>query len=600
MKRIVVTLLLFTLTWTSPAQESKPKANESGEEKNDDSPSALERAVALGDRFRLFHDPVVAAFALSQLGGLVCSQDRVAGTDLFRDSLYRLRALTPQSFTSAEHRLPVPSFTLLWNSVIPKAIKCAADLADLTDTERAKAKMQEERQQANDDVRNAFSLVKSNPDRAAQLVETALSVSDPTVLDIPSVTFFLSQLRDRAPDVSDDLFPEVLDFISSTKQPSPALLLQLGVYLFTASQYRERPDVLQDSDSRQVGSTSIPIFTVNRKSASSDDIHDYIDAAVKVLSATNDPYYDPVAAYAIAFQLLPRVDDYAPELSDKLRNALALVTEQAGAAAAQVQAAVAGNGTADAEGGEGARNRDRLVGQVLAMASSKRFAEAHEMAQKIDDSSVSSQVRSLTDFAESTAALDKKDAQWAFTLANTLRGGVKRALLYAGMTVAARDQVDALGYFGLGIRDTDLLPAEQRMVTTTALMSAILPRDLENGFLALSLFVKAANDAYTSPHQGRFEPDIVRKVYSQTASAFTDSALILANNRCLCEVVDTARGRHSFGLKVPGVQAFGLPMVMQTLSGSDAERTEGIFAGIRDENLQSSQMIALAALRLKR
>ena len=282
-------------------------------------------------------------------------RDHVAGTDLFRDSLYRLRTLTPKAFTSAQHRLPVPSFTTLWNAVTPKALKCAPELTDLTDTEHAKAKMQEERQQANDDVRNAFSSVKSDPDRAAQLVETALSTSDPTVLDIPTVTFFLSELRDRAPDVSDDLFPEVLDFIASTKQPSPGLLLELGEYLFTTPQYRERPDVLQDSESHQVGSTSVPVFNVNRKSSSSDDIHDYIDAAVKVMTATNDPYYDPVPAYAIGYQMLPRVDDFAPELSDKLRDALTLVGEQARAPVTSFPGANGGGRQremADTEGGE--------------------------------------------------------------------------------------------------------------------------------------------------------------------------------------------------------------------------------------------------------
>lgn len=108
---------------------------------------------------------------------------------------------------------------------------------------------------------------------------------------------------------------------------------------------------------------------------------------------------------------------------------------------------------------------------------------------------------------------------------------------------AARGYEEALSYLGFGLRDTELLPAEQRMVTTRALMNAILGRDLENGIAALDLFVRAANDAYTSPHQGRFEPDIIRKRYSKSATTFTDSALILANRRCLCEVVDTGRGR---------------------------------------------------------
>jgi hypothetical protein len=221
------------------------------------------------------------------------------------------------------------------------------------------------------------------------------------------------------------------------------------------------------------------------------------------------------------------------------------------------------------------------------------------MAQKIDDLSIGSQVRTLIDFGETTAAIDRKDAQWAFTLSNPIRGGMKRALLYAGMTASASDPEEALSYLGLGIHDTELLPAEQRMVTTMALMNAILGRDLENGILALSLFVRAANDAYTNPHQGRFEPDVVRKIYSKSATAFTDSALILANRRCLCEVVDTGRSRHTFGLKVPGVETATFTGAIMNLSPVDVQRLEGILAGIRDENLMSRQLNILAALRLR-
>jgi hypothetical protein len=589
----IVALSILLLTLRLEAQEDSPDAEN---QKNN-----LEWAIGLAGRFRQLHDPVVATYALSQLGGLVCAHDREAGAGLFRESLVRLRSLTPASFTSARHRLPIPSFTSMWNYLTPKAVKCAPELNELIDPERAKAKMQEEKQQANDDVRTAYSVLDldSNPDRAAQLVETALSVSDPSLLDIPTVTLFLSHLRDKAPDVSDDLFPQVLDFIATNNQPSSGLLLELGKYLFTAPRYVEGQDILQQSDVRQVGSASIANFMANRRSSSSDDIHDYIDAALKVLTATNDPYYDPVAAFAVGYQMLSKVDDFAPEDAEKLRNVVPQIEQQAGASASQVQNAVAGTAMADPEGGEGARLQNRIVRQVFGMLDSRHFPEARGMVQKIDDPSTGSQVRTLIDFGETAAAIERKDAQWAFTLSNPIRGGMKRALLYAGMTASARDPGEALSYLGLGIHDTELLPAEQRMVTTVALMNAILGRDLENGILALSLFAGAANDAYTNPHKGRFEPDVVRKVYSKTATAFTDSALILASRRCLCEVVDTGRGRHTFGLKVPGVETATMTGAIAKLSLVDAQRLEGILAGIRDENLMSSQLNILAALRLK-
>lgn len=48
---------------------------------------SLEWAVALGNRFRELHDPVVAAYSLGVLGGIVCPVDPAAATDIYRESL---------------------------------------------------------------------------------------------------------------------------------------------------------------------------------------------------------------------------------------------------------------------------------------------------------------------------------------------------------------------------------------------------------------------------------------------------------------------------------------------------------------------------------
>jgi hypothetical protein len=579
--RLISLLLLSSLAWAQTTD--------------------VEWAVALGGRFGQLHDPVVAAYALGRLGETVCAKDAVAGAGLFRDSLARLRLLTPATFTSARRPLPVPSFTALWKTLTPAAAKCNPELQSLADTDRARAKMLDERQQAPDNLTRAFSLVNSDPDRAAQLARAAISASDPELLDIATLTLLLSNLRDRAADVADDLFPDALDFIASAPQPDPGLLLELGKYLFTAPKYRELPDVEQQSDVSTVGSTSIANFTANRKSASSDDIRRYIDAMLKVVTASNDPYYDPVAAYAIAFQMLPTAEDVAPDLVDQLREVLDPIQQLAGDGAARVQAAVGGSQAADPEGGEGPRQRDRLVGRVLSKAASRQFAEARDLLRRVNDLPVRSQAGTLIDFAESAAALERRDTQWSFTLANTLRPGVKRSLLYAGLVAAARDGGEALGYAALALREIELLPAEQRMLATAALAGATFPVDADNAFSQLNLFVQAANDAYRNPHQARFDPQVIRRQSAMAkTTTFTDSSLILANSRCLCEAVDTGRGRHSFTLKVPGLQATGLTGVVRNASGVDTERLEAILLGLRDETLMAAGLNALAALRLGR
>jgi len=132
-----------------------------GQERNTNAAEqdALDWAVALGKRFRELHDPVVAAYSLGILGGIVCSVDRAAGTEIYRESLERLKFLTPAAFTSAQHHLPVPSFSALWKSLTPAALKCAPELQALTDDERAQAKMQDERQRANLTLGDALASV---------------------------------------------------------------------------------------------------------------------------------------------------------------------------------------------------------------------------------------------------------------------------------------------------------------------------------------------------------------------------------------------------------------------------------------------------------
>src|SRR5215831_8022547 len=110
------------------------------------------------------------------------------------------------------------------------------------------------------------------------------------------------------------------------------------------------------------------------------------------------------------------------------------------------------------------------------------------------------------------------------------------------------------------------------MVTLAALAGAVLQKDSANGLLAVSLWITASNDAYTSPHKGRFDPQSVRRIFSRGVSTSDDSALILANGRCLCEAVDTGRGRHYFTLKAPGVATMQLTDVLRNAGPQEFER----------------------------
>jgi hypothetical protein len=91
----------------------------------------------------------------------------------------------------------------------------------------------------------------------------------------------------------------------------------------------------------------------------------------------------------------------------------------------------------------------------------------------------------------------------------------------------------------------------------------------------------------------------VRRTYNPRSDANSDSALILPGHRGFYEAVQGERGRHNFGLRVPGVSAFTLTAFLASSGALDPDRTAAAVLGLRDETTQSAAWVSLAALRLK-
>jgi len=73
----------------------------------------------------------------------------------------------------------------------------------------------------------------------------------------------------------------------------------------------------------------------------------------------------------------------------------------------------------------------------------------------------------------------------------------------------------------------------------------------------------------------------------------------LKSERSVYEAVQGERGRHNFGLRVPGVNAFTLTGFLASAGALDPDRTAAAVLGLRDETTQSAAWVSLAALRLK-
>jgi hypothetical protein len=305
---------------------------------------------------------------------------------------------------------------------------------------------------------------------------------------------------------------------------------------------------------------------------------------------------NPVVSFALAYQMLPRASELAPDQLDALQKAVAALQGQS--AAAQVQANLGPASAPDPESGGPAARDYWYTGKIRGAAAAGRFDEARDLLVRLSNSGLRAQVKALVDFSESAADIGRKDFDGAMTMANLLRPGVKRSLLYAGIVIAAKPEL-GLQVLQMATRDAALLPAEQRARVDCALAAGLVRVDEESAFTMMGEIVKAYNDIYTSPRRGRFDPKSARRIYSGGADTYTDTSLILPVRDGFYEAVDTGLGRQNFRLRVPGVDAFTIPAFLASAAQTDPARLDAILSSLRDENTEVNSWIDLAAARIK-
>jgi hypothetical protein len=550
---------------------------------------ALAQEEGIAGRLRTLHDPAIIAHGLSRLGVLVCPRDHGAGVALFRDVAVRIETLELRSFLTATRPLPVPSFTALWRGARAAAVACDPALASDFDRDTSKAKMEEERRLSDEMLDRARARIEENPDRAAQLMQAALSVSDPDTLDIALFTRLLSRLRERSPDLADEVFADAIDYLIAAREPNPSALMELGKYIFVSRGYYDDPDNEQRSETVTAGNWSVTKFELIRRSSSFDDVRQFADAAVKILGSTAaSRWYDPVVAFAIARQLLRPGWIEEQDMLDKLKSLYSQLAAMSDASPASVLSALE-LGTPNLAGME-LMARDRGLLAVIAASQAKQFGDARELVRRVNDAAARRIAAELVDFAESADAISRKDLQWATTLANGLRPGVKRALLYAGIAAAAPTREGAFEMIQLGMKDiTDLVP-EQQMFLFAASGIAAFRLDPDTALMVLGEYVRASNDAYATPRRRN------RRV-GTTVGPGRGTATILYNRRGLAEVVDDGSAvRYRFPLRVPGVTEMTLAGFLRAGRRADPERLESNVVALKSETQLADGLIALAGM----
>jgi hypothetical protein len=530
---------------------------------------ALEWTTAQRGRMNEMTNRVVRVHGTASLAAVVCAEDRSAGAGLYRDAIGALHNLPQDAFTGKGTTvLPVASFTGLWKYVIPAAVKCDPALAEAAANQRSRERLEAERAGANATLKRAWELIdpsqvldkQDNNDRAAQIARAALEAGDPETFDFDLLVEVMSQLNEKAPDLADDLFVRALEFAMSSQVPDPGAVQEIAEFVFQAD-------------------TPNP-----------DNIEALIDKTVRLFDIPASIGRNPASAYGLGMQLLPWARDLAPDQVGPLQAALANLAAQDAAAVAQTQASQGTSANPAAQGGPLATADYLVSGQIQRALSGGQVEAARDLLPRINDPGARSQLGGLIAFGEAVRAIEARSEQ-ALVLANLLRGGIKRSLLYASIAGSTTRLDLALQEAPLATRDIASLPAEQRVQLLSALAASLARIDPQSAMATLDLLVRAYNDVYVSPRRGKFDPRATR--------ASTDSPLILAGPRGLYEAVQTGRGRRNFVLKAPGVTALDIGNFLLAASSIEPERLESVILGLRDENTRAGALVRLAEVRIR-
>jgi hypothetical protein len=568
---------------------------------------ALEWTAAQRGRMAEMTNRVVRVHGTASLAGLICPDDPVTASGLYRDAIASLHTLPDSIFKDKGTTvLPAASFTGLWKFVVPAAVKCDPGLTSLANNERSRERIDAERNGANATLQRALNLIDPNSpldkydqiDRAAQLGHAALDAADPDSFDFDLFTQLLLQLRDRGPDLATDLLTRALDLVNTAPVPRAESLQELALYALTSPKLAEAQDYSRDHDTITVSGVTIEKLTATRLSANPDDISLMIEAAVKLLKSDLAISHNPVVSWALGWQLLQQARELEPSRVTELENTLTSVQSSYSVPAGDIQNQLGSSENPNPEGGDTAHRNYWLVGQIQGALGADRIDQARSLLPEVTDLPARGQLTTIVGFRDAAIATPKRLNE-ALPLANLVPGGIKRALLYIGMVATAKDRDTALQMAALAVRDIAPLPAEQRVRLSSTLTAALLGINVDAAITNLSDVVHASNDAYVSPRRGRFDPGSVRRTYNPDRTSFSDSMLILPSARGFTEAVETVRGRHNFTLRAPIPAVFSIADLISAATVVEPGRLESAILELRDENTRASALARLADLKLK-
>ena len=163
----------------------------------------------------------------------------------------------------------------------------------------------------------ARSLVDNDAKRAAGFGKRSLQNGIS-----PNFITLLQELRQKQPEAADNLFLQALNQYGSQSDDANQLTV-LGTYLFTSPR-------LDSTDGTaflitRVGNFGVPDLTANRPNIAPNLIRAYLQTAIGAMYKPNDDATQQQAKYALGHLLLPKAQEFAPDLIGEVGAAMAAV-----------------------------------------------------------------------------------------------------------------------------------------------------------------------------------------------------------------------------------------------------------------------------------
>jgi hypothetical protein len=540
---------------------------------------ALNYAHALGDRFQKFHDVLVAADALTDLGGAVCRYDRAYAETLFNKAANTLSASWPKTGPG------ISKYTAERSSLIARAASCDPAMAKKLNA----AANTDSAAQRTAAIQSALTALKDDPQAAASLAADA-AISTLTQNDLRSFIRLLFRLRAKgAAQQADTLFLSRVAYLASMTTFEPFNFAVLGNYLFGPPG--------QATGMQFVILAGVPTISLfgDRPGMNPQVVRTYIETAVALLSRpwldiASDPTdeqgniptpNDSPSRYILAYQLLPKAQEFEPALAPLFQSLLDQLASKvpAGVANSESYATLArSRQESDAsqeqslsDSGDPARQDDLALNLMSRLWGKSDIKRMRDTLSKIHDLDLKTKLDALVTYAEASEAISGSP-QTAARLASSLPAGAKRALLNLRLAEAAKsDPFLARQFLGALLRDVHEIPVSVRADLLLGAARLMAPMDFS--------------------YACRILVDVV--------DSFNEFDSKVEKSEGWNETVESSGLSESFHLLVVGgASAVDIKESIARLAAIDPGRVERVLELLHDEKRQAAALSLVAGVRL--